>query len=68
MIIKNLQKLIPTTKCFYWVRRQYSLCGMNLSEFILKHSGLFTTAFVTRDRHMGLDGEFIKVLVSRKPI
>lgn len=42
--------------------------GTNLPEFILKHSGLYTTAFVTRDRNMGLDGEFIEVFVSRKPI
>ena len=42
--------------------------GMSLPEFIFKHSGLITTVFVTRDRHMGLAGEFIEVFVSRKPI
>jgi hypothetical protein len=41
--------------------------GMNLPDFIFKHSGLITTVFVTRDRHMGLAGEFIEVFVSRKP-
>ncbi|MDP2852238.1 MAG: class I SAM-dependent methyltransferase [Gallionella sp.] len=41
--------------------------GMGLPEFIFKHSGLVTTVFVTRDRHMGLAGEFIEAFVSRKP-
>jgi SAM-dependent methyltransferase len=41
--------------------------GMNLPEFIFKHSGLVTTVFVTNDRNMGLAGEFIEVFVSRKP-
>ena len=41
--------------------------GIELPEFILKHSGLVTTVFVTHDRHMGLAGEFIEVFVSRKP-
>lgn len=42
--------------------------GINLPEFIFKHSGLITTIFITRDRHMGLAGEFLEVFVSRKPI
>lgn len=42
--------------------------GANLPEYIFKHSGLITTVFVTRDRKMGLAGEFIEVFVSRKPI
>ena len=41
--------------------------GADLPEFISKHSGLVKTVFVTRDRHMGLAGEFIEVFVSRKP-
>ncbi len=42
--------------------------GMNLPEFIFKHSGLVTTVFVTHDRRMGLAGEFIEVFVSRKSV
>ena len=41
--------------------------GTNLPEFIFKHGGLVTTVFMTRDRRMGLAGEFIEVFVSRKP-
>ena len=41
--------------------------GVDLPEFIFKHSGLITTVFSTRDRHFGLAGEFIEVFVSRKP-
>jgi len=39
--------------------------GTDLPEFIFKHSGLVTTVFVSRDRHMLPVGEFIEVFVSR---
>lgn len=42
-------------------------CGLDLPEFIFRHSGLMTTVFVTRDRQLGLAGEFIEVFISRKP-
>jgi hypothetical protein len=42
--------------------------GIDLPEFIFKHSGLVTTIYFTRDRQLGLTGEFIEVFVSRKPI
>lgn len=42
--------------------------GVDLSEFIFKHGGLYTTVLVTRDRRQGLAGEFLEVFVSRKPL
>ena len=42
--------------------------GDDLPDFIYRHSGLPTTIYTTRDRRLGLDGEFLEVCVSRKPI
>lgn len=42
--------------------------GADLPEFIFKHGGLYTTVFITRDRRLGLAGEFLEVFVSRKPV
>ena len=41
--------------------------GNDLPDFIYRHSGLVTTIYLPRDRHLGLDGEFLEVCVSRKP-
>ena len=42
--------------------------GSDLSEFIFNNGGLYTTVFLTRDRRLGLAGEFLEVFVSRKPL
>jgi len=42
--------------------------GVDLPEFIFNYGGLVTTVIETRDRHMGLDGKFLEVFVSRKPL
>lgn len=40
--------------------------GVDLPEYIFRHSGLYTTVYLTRDPKLGLDGEFLEVFVSRK--
>lgn len=42
--------------------------GADLAEFIFNHGGLYTTAYMTRDKHRGLAGEFLEVFVSRKTL
>lgn len=41
--------------------------GEELIEFITLHGGLATTVHRIVDRKLGIDGEFLEVLVSRKP-
>lgn len=41
--------------------------GFDLADFIYQNGGLYTTAFLTIDRKLGLAGEFLEVFVSRKP-
>ncbi len=40
--------------------------GLDFTDIILKSSGLFTTIHLIRDRHLGIDGKFLEVFVSRK--
>jgi len=40
--------------------------GYDLPHYIFEHSGMYTTIFNIRNRELGLDGEFLDVLVSRK--
>ena len=40
--------------------------GDDLPEHIFRSSGMLTTILQTRDRTLGLDGEFLEVFVSRK--
>jgi SAM-dependent methyltransferase len=40
--------------------------GQDIGEIILAASGLITTIYVIVDRRLGIDGEFLEVLVSRK--
>jgi SAM-dependent methyltransferase len=40
--------------------------GQDIGEVIAAASGLTTTIYLTADRRLGLDGEFLEVLVSRK--
>lgn len=40
--------------------------GLDFSDFILKHGGMSTTTYVERDRHKGIDGEFLEVFISQK--
>jgi SAM-dependent methyltransferase len=42
--------------------------GTGLAEFIWTHSGMCTEMVSRRDRQLGLDGEFLEVFVSRKPV
>jgi len=41
--------------------------GEDIVDFIWKSSGLVTEVFSERDRSLGIDGQFLDVLVSRKP-
>jgi SAM-dependent methyltransferase len=41
--------------------------GQDIGEIVARSSGLMTTIYLTVDRQLGLDGEFLEVLVSRKP-
>ena len=40
--------------------------GRDLPALIFKWSGLYTTVYHMRDRALGIDGEFLEVLISRK--
>jgi hypothetical protein len=40
--------------------------GSDLCDFIRNESGLETMVFDSRDRYLGIDGEFRDVFVSRK--
>jgi SAM-dependent methyltransferase len=40
--------------------------GLDFTNFIYKHSGLFTTIYLPSDKTMGLEAEFLEVFVSRK--
>jgi SAM-dependent methyltransferase len=40
--------------------------GQDIGEIVAASSGLVTTIYVVVDRRLGLDGEFLEVLVSRK--
>ncbi|MGA7952698.1 MAG: class I SAM-dependent methyltransferase [Gloeobacterales cyanobacterium] len=40
--------------------------GLDLTDFISKHSELFTTIYLCKDRKFGLDGEQLEVFISRK--
>lgn len=42
--------------------------GRDLPDVIYQASGMTTTIHQLRDRHRGIDGKFIEVFVSRKPI
>jgi SAM-dependent methyltransferase len=41
--------------------------GQDIGSIIARASGLFTTVHVLVDRDLGIDGEFLEVLLSRKP-
>jgi methyltransferase family protein len=40
--------------------------GQDIGAIITRSSGLQTTVYVLRDRELGIDGDFLEVLVSRK--
>ncbi len=40
--------------------------GQDIGAIIARSSGLLTTVYVLVDRELGIDGEFLEVLVSRK--
>ncbi len=42
--------------------------GNDLIEYIIKHSGMSTTVHCIVDRWLGIDGKFLEVFVSRKPL
>jgi|SRR6185369_5669566 len=41
--------------------------GEDIVDFIQESSGLATSVYMMRDRNLGIDGQFLEVLVSRKP-
>jgi SAM-dependent methyltransferase len=40
--------------------------GLDFTDIIFKSSGLTTTIYRQRDRHKGIDGEFLEIFISRK--
>lgn len=40
--------------------------GLDFPEMIFRNGGLFTTIHIIRDRHLGIDGRFLEVFISRK--
>jgi SAM-dependent methyltransferase len=40
--------------------------GIDMPDYIYKHSGMFTTVHLAKDPKMGLEAEFLEVFVSRK--
>jgi SAM-dependent methyltransferase len=40
--------------------------GIDISNFIFEHSGMLTNTYSIKDRHYGIDGEFIDVFISKK--
>lgn len=41
--------------------------GLDMPDVIFRLCGMTTTVSLERDRHYGLDGEFLEVFISRKP-
>lgn len=41
--------------------------GIDMPEIIHRLTGMTTVVRLERDRHYGIDGEFLEVFVSRKP-
>jgi SAM-dependent methyltransferase len=40
--------------------------GRDFVDFIYRHSGLFTTIYLEKNRHLGLEAEFLEVFISKK--
>jgi len=41
--------------------------GRDFCSFIYSNSGMFTTIYLEKDRHFGLEAEFLEVFISKKP-
>jgi SAM-dependent methyltransferase len=40
--------------------------GLDFTDFIYKNSNMFTTIYLSKDKKIGLEGEFLEVFISRK--
>lgn len=40
--------------------------GIDFPDYIYKHSGMFTTVYLHKDRNLGLDAEFLEVFICKK--
>ena len=42
--------------------------GRDFTDFVFAHGALTTTIYLSKDRHLGLDAEFLEVFISRSPV